>query len=95
MASVLIPPLKKGDQGGFNPGCPLCKGTGYHGRSAIHEILLVNDEIKKLIVSKAVSAEIREAAIKSGMQTLWENGLEKVAAGVTTMEEVMGVVGEE
>lgn len=70
------------------------KGAGYYGRIAIHEILLVNDEIKELIMSKATSTEIRRAAIKSGMQTLWENGLEKVAAGVTTMEEVMSVAEE-
>lgn len=69
-------------------GCPGCKNTGFMGRIGIFEFLLINEEIKKLINERASADQIRKAAIKDGMKTLREDGLEKVRAGLTILEEV-------
>ena len=71
-------------------GCSHCKKTGYKGRTAIFEFMVVNDCIRELIYRNAPLSEIRDAAIKvNGMLTLKEDGLQKVMEGVTTLEEVM------
>jgi type II secretory ATPase GspE/PulE/Tfp pilus assembly ATPase PilB-like protein len=75
-------------------GCPACKQTGYKGRLAIFEFMLIDDEIRSLIMSKASSAQILAAAKKNGMKTLREDGLEKVAAGLTSLAEVLRVTGD-
>ena len=72
-------------------GCKLCNNTGYLGRTGIYEILLVNNEIKKLIVQRPSSDVIKEKAIEMGMRTLRLDGWEKVLAGITTVEEVLRV----
>ncbi|HOP94727.1 MAG TPA: type II secretion system ATPase GspE, partial [Dictyoglomaceae bacterium] len=72
-------------------GCPRCNNRGYKGRTAIHEIMLMNDEIRELILKKSSREVIREAARKYGMVTLREDGMEKVLKGITTIEEVMRV----
>lgn len=72
-------------------GCERCGGTGFKGRTAIHEMLEVNDDIRQLIVRKANVAEIRRHAILSGMRTLKQDGIEKVMRGLTTIEEVRAV----
>ncbi len=72
-------------------GCQSCRGTGYHGRAGCFELLMVNDEIRKLIRSHATASEINEAAKRAGMHSLCDDGLGKVAAGETTFEEVMRV----
>jgi type IV pilus assembly protein PilB len=72
-------------------GCRNCNETGYSGRTAIHEVLEMNSDIKKLVVNKASAVEIEEKAIEEGMITLEISGLEKVKQGVTTMEEIMQV----
>jgi len=69
-------------------GCPICKNTGYRGRTAIFEILVLNDEIKRLVLSNASTSELREAAIRNGMRTLRDSGLLAVFDGTTTIEEV-------
>ena len=76
-------------------GCKACNNTGYMGRTGIYEILLLNDEIKRLIVQKASSDVIKQQALKSGMRTLRQDGWEKVLAGITTPEEIMRVTQEE
>ena len=77
-------------------GCPECGGTGYKGRVGIYEIFMVGEEIQHLIYGKESSHTIREAARKSGMRTLREDGLRKAAAGTTTLEEVISTtVGDE
>jgi type IV pilus assembly protein PilB len=73
-------------------GCPACGGTGYRGRLAIHEVLLLSEEIERLIVDRAPSDEIARVAVQQGMATLREDGLKKVALGRTTLEEVSRVV---
>ncbi len=72
-------------------GCSMCRNTGFLGRTAIFEILPVDEEIKKLIASKAPEDEIRKVALKKGMQTLKMAGLKKVLNGETTIEEVLRV----
>ncbi|MCK4248441.1 MAG: type II/IV secretion system protein, partial [Candidatus Omnitrophica bacterium] len=70
-------------------GCKECNFTGFHGRAAIFEILLVDEVIKDLVSKKASSMQIKKKAIERGMQTLRQDGLKKVIAGLTTPEEVM------
>jgi general secretion pathway protein E len=72
-------------------GCPSCRGTGYHGRAGCFELLIVNDEVRKLVTARATAAEINEAARRAGMRTLSDDGLVKAAAGITTLDEVMRV----
>lgn len=75
-------------------GCSACKGTGFAGRTAIFEFMRISENIKKLIVAKASSSEIKTAALKEGMRTLRDDGLDKVRRGVTTIEEIRRVTEE-
>lgn len=70
------------------PGCIECAGTGYHGRTAIHELLDLSDRVRELILEKRPSSEIRKAAHEEGMRFLRESALAKVHSGVTTMKEI-------
>jgi type II secretory ATPase GspE/PulE/Tfp pilus assembly ATPase PilB-like protein len=72
-------------------GCKICRNTGYAGRVGLFEVLEVTKEIRKLISEKSDSDIIAQAAIKEGMKTMLDDGLKKVAAGVTTIEEVIRV----
>ena len=83
----------RGDATFYEPaGCGRCHGTGYRGRTAIHEILIMDDRIRQAVAdSKDVSA-IRDAAIASGMKTMLESGLEKAARGITSIAEVLRTV---
>lgn len=72
-------------------GCPSCNQTGYRGRLAIHEVLAINESIKKHILQKSGSIDIRQTAREQGYQTLLEDGLLKVSEGLTTIEEVLRV----
>ena len=72
-------------------GCDACGGTGYKGRMGIHELLVNNDEIKALIKKKAPTQEIRKAAIRAGMTTLKQDGIQKVFQGYTDIKEVRRV----
>jgi type IV pilus assembly protein PilB len=74
-------------------GCSICKNTGYYGRTSIYEIIVLDEEIKSLIISKASSNIIRDTAIKKGMKTLKDCGLKKAMQGITTIEEVLRVAG--
>ena len=74
-------------QGG---GCDHCKGTGYKGRTAIFELLVINENIREMIYKNASLSEIRETAInKNGMVTLKEDGVKNIIQGITTAEEVI------
>jgi len=70
------------------PGCIECAGTGFHGRTAIHELLDLTDRIRELILERRPSSEIRRAAREEGMHFLREAALDKVRAGVTTLKEI-------
>ncbi len=72
-------------------GCVVCRDTGYHGRTGCFELLTVDDDIRRLVQAHATASEINEAARRAGMHSLREEGLMKVAAGETTLEEVMRV----
>jgi type IV pilus assembly protein PilB len=71
-------------------GCPLCNNTGYHGRCGLYEILPINLSIQELIISKAPPYMIKNQAISDGMLSLRHIALEKLRAGLTTVEEVLG-----
>jgi type II secretory ATPase GspE/PulE/Tfp pilus assembly ATPase PilB-like protein len=70
-------------------GCPVCQNTGYLGRVGIFEILEMNESIKKLVMEKADASQIKQEAVKSGMTTMIDDGLEKVENGITTIEEIL------
>jgi type IV pilus assembly protein PilB len=72
-------------------GCRECRNTGYRGRVAIFEVMGVNEEIRKALVSRASLDEIRRAALAMGMVTLREAGIKKVIEGVTTVSEIIRV----
>jgi type IV pilus assembly protein PilB len=69
-------------------GCMECGGTGFHGRTAIHELLDLTDHIRELILERRPSSEIRRAAREEGMHFLRESALEKIKAGLTTLKEI-------
>ncbi len=75
-------------------GCPACMGSGYLGRTGIFELLIIDNEMRRLITSGADSVTMKEAAVKGGMTSLFEDGLRKVKAGVTTFDEVLRVTQE-
>jgi type IV pilus assembly protein PilB len=76
-------------------GCPACGGTGYKGRTGIYEILAFTQQIRDLIAGNATENEIRQAAISQGMVTLGHCALQKVTAGITSVDEVFRVVETE
>ncbi len=75
-------------------GCPECMDTGYSGRTGIFELLMIDNEIRNLVKTGADSVTIKEAGIQKGMTTLFEDGLVKVKAGITTLNEVLRVSQE-
>lgn len=80
----------------FKPvGCPKCHGTGYTGRTVVSELLLVNDEIRALIIQKVDSATIKKAAVRAGMRTLRGDALDKIFEGITSVEEILRAVNAE
>ena len=76
-------------------GCKECRGRGYKGRIGIFEVLLMNDEIRSMALKHASTSEIRRLAVQLGMKGLREDGWRKVAAGMTTVEEVLRLTQEE
>ena len=76
-------------------GCEKCRFTGFKGRTAIHEMLVINDKIRELIVKQTSANIIRDKAILQGMKTLRQDGLDKVCKGITTIEEVLRVTQQE
>jgi type IV pilus assembly protein PilB len=72
-------------------GCPACRHTGYRGRTAVHELLVVTDEIRDGIARRAPEHELREVARRAGMRTLMEDGIDKASRGLTTLEELARV----
>jgi len=76
-------------------GCAECGGTGFSGRVSIVELLTMSDSIRGMVMRHVTAGEVRQQAILEGMQTMYENGLCKAVAGVTTIEEVLRVTREE
>src|SRR6185312_4493205 len=69
-------------------GCMECAGTGFRGRTAIHELLEMTDTVREMILAKRPSSEIRRMAKQEGMKFLRESALDRVAAGLTTLKEI-------
>ena len=75
-------------------GCDVCKGTGFKGRCGMHELLVLNDEIRLQILKDPSAIPVKEIAMKYGMRTIAMDGLEKVLLGLTTVKEVLGGAAE-
>jgi general secretion pathway protein E len=75
-------------------GCPECAGTGYWGRICIIEMMTMTDHLRSLIMRHSTAGDLRAAAIMEGMETMFENGMRKSLAGITTIEEVLRVTRE-
>jgi len=72
-------------------GCEKCRHTGYKGRVGVYELMVIDDDLRDLITRNPSLTEMRSAAVEGGMQTLRDDGLVKVANGMTTIEELMRV----
>ena len=70
-------------------GCEHCHGAGFHGRLTIAELLVMNDELRRLVLAGADARSIRQAAVEGGMRTMYADGMLKALAGITTVEEVL------
>ena len=76
-------------------GCPQCRQTGYSGRTGIHELLVMDDVMRRGILDGLDSASLHTKATAAGMHTLYEDGLRKVADGVTTLDELLRVTEDQ
>jgi len=72
----------------MNVGCDACNHTGYRGRTAIHELLDLSDNIREMIVERRPGSEVRRAAVAEGLTSLRESALQKVFAGISTLHEI-------
>jgi type II secretory ATPase GspE/PulE/Tfp pilus assembly ATPase PilB-like protein len=72
-------------------GCPRCNQTGYKGRIGIYQLLVMTESLASLAAKHASREEIERAALESDMKTLWDDGLAKVASGLTSIEELARV----
>jgi type II secretory ATPase GspE/PulE/Tfp pilus assembly ATPase PilB-like protein len=94
--SALLPnPEKYFDQKTFTlyrgKGCNVCGGTGFRGRTGIHEVIRMTKEMRELVLKRPSADQIWELARTQGARSLFEDGIEKVKAGVTTLEELLRV----
>jgi type II secretory ATPase GspE/PulE/Tfp pilus assembly ATPase PilB-like protein len=76
-------------------GCEMCNKTGYHGRTAIYEILQMDESIRAMLTSKPSTEHVKHTAMKNGMATLRQNGWQCVAAGITTVSEILYVTSKD
>jgi type II secretory ATPase GspE/PulE/Tfp pilus assembly ATPase PilB-like protein len=72
-------------------GCPKCAGSGYKGRMGLHELLVGTDEVKRMVQRRAPVDDLRQQAIKDGMTTLLQDGIQKVIQGSTDFKQVRAV----
>ncbi|MCX6807976.1 MAG: GspE/PulE family protein [Patescibacteria group bacterium] len=75
-------------------GCDKCSGTGYQGRTGLYEILPIDDEIRRAIITNISSPDLYALCIKKGLRTIFLDGISKVAQKITSLEEVLRVLGE-
>jgi general secretion pathway protein E len=88
--------LPAGERKVYEPvGCDHCIGSGYAGRTAIHELFYLDEGIRRTIQSGADASELHAAARRQGMITLYEDGLRKVVAGQSSLEEVLRVTQDQ
>jgi general secretion pathway protein E len=83
--------LKPGSQTYRAVGCSLCRDAGYQGRTGIHELLVLDEPMRRAVIEGKDASELHALAVRSGMLTLYEDGLRKVAAGATSLEELLRV----
>jgi type IV pilus assembly protein PilB len=83
---------KKSFRAYFGKGCPVCHDTGFIGRMGIFEVMLVEGEVRDAIVAKKDAQDIFDLAVADGMKPMMQDGVEKVLAGITTLEEVLRVI---
>ena len=76
-------------------GCDHCRGSGYQGRTGIHELLVVDEAMRSAILQGQDASSLQAVAIKAGMYTLYDDGLRKVAAGVTSLDELLRVTQDQ
>jgi general secretion pathway protein E len=76
-------------------GCRACRNTGFRGRTAVHELMVVDDEVRELVMKKADASSIRRVCTSKGMKVLRQDGTERVGAGQTTIEELLRVTQED
>ncbi len=81
--------LEPGTKFSRGRGCERCRNTGYHGRIGIFEVLRMNDRVRELVVTRPPTSAVRAMAQEHGMRTLWDDGIDKVLAGVISIDEVM------
>ena len=72
-------------------GCPNCSGTGFRGRCALYELMPMSDLLREMVLAGASATELKQQAIKEGMETLRQSGIDKIRAGTTTPEEILRV----
>jgi len=76
-------------------GCDHCRGTGYQGRTGIHELLVVDESMRSGILRGLDAGALQQLAVQAGMHTLYDDGLRKVAAGVTSLDELLRVTQDQ
>lgn len=72
-------------------GCDTCAGSGYKGRAGVHELMVMTDEIRRMVLERTSTADLKQLALQQGLRTLYHDGLVKVSQGLTTLEEVLRV----
>jgi general secretion pathway protein E len=96
LAKLGVPADRGGKIGAFRAGgCAQCLSTGYRGRTGIYEVLVLDDDLRALVLAKADANTVKARAIDHGMRTLREDGAKKILAGITTTEEVLRVTSED
>ncbi|MFQ5811282.1 MAG: type II secretion system protein GspE, partial [Armatimonadota bacterium] len=73
-------------------GCEQCRNTGYYGRVACFELMVMNNDIRRLVMDQAPATDIRQAALEGGMTTLRADGLRKIHEGVTGPSELLNIL---
>jgi general secretion pathway protein E len=73
-------------------GCQECLGTGFSGRTALTELLVADEVFRDAVMQKLPTRALQQVAVQQGMQTMWQNGIKKIVAGTTTIDEIMRVV---
>ena len=76
-------------------GCDHCNGTGYRGRAGIYEIMMLDDDIRQLVLKNVDSGTIKKTAAQKGMRSLMDDGANKVLKGLTSVAEVLSVTQED
>ncbi|MDP8256882.1 MAG: type II secretion system ATPase GspE [Candidatus Alcyoniella australis] len=96
IANLGLKPEQVGDAQFYRPtGCEECMGTGFRGRTGIYEQLVIDDQLRRMVMSNVDSSTIKRTAIQNGMHTLRDDGARKVLSGITSVSEVLRVTQED